>query len=86
MTGRRALYVNRGYTTRIEGIPARESEALLNFLYDHVQNPMFQCRFTWSQHAIAIWDNRCGQHMAIWDYYPEVRSGYRIQVKGEKPV
>ena len=86
VTGRKALYVNRGYTTRIEGIPERESEALLAFLFDHVQSPMFQCRFTWSPHAIAIWDNRCGQHMAIWDYFPQVRSGYRIQVKGEKPV
>lgn len=86
VTGRKALYVNRGYTTRIEGIPERESEALLAFLFDHVQSPMFQCRFTWSPHAIAVWDNRCGQHMAIWDYFPQVRSGYRIQVKGEMPV
>ncbi|WP_260929642.1 TauD/TfdA dioxygenase family protein [Novosphingobium sp. 9] len=86
VTGRKALYVNRGYTTRIEGLPVRESEALLSFLYDHAQNPMFQCRFTWSPHAIAIWDNRCGQHMAIWDYFPQVRSGFRIQVKGEVPV
>jgi taurine dioxygenase len=86
VTGRKALYVNRSYTTRIDGIPERESDALLAFLFDHVQTPMFQCRFTWSPHAIAIWDNRCSQHMAIWDYFPQIRSGYRIQVKGEKPV
>jgi taurine dioxygenase len=86
ITGRKALYVNRGFTTQIDGVPERESEALLRFLFDHVQSPMFQCRFTWSPHAIAIWDNRCGQHMAIWDYFPEVRSGYRIQVKGETPA
>lgn len=86
VTGRKALYVNRGFTTRIEGVSERESEALLAFLFEHVQSPMFQCRFTWTPHAIAIWDNRCGQHMAIWDYFPQVRSGYRIQVKGERPV
>jgi taurine dioxygenase len=86
VTGRKALYVNRGFTMRIDGVSERESEALLSFLFEHVQSPMFQCRFTWSPHAIAIWDNRCGQHMAIWDYFPEVRSGYRIQVKGEKPA
>jgi len=86
VTGRKALYVNRGFTTRIDGVTERESEALLSFLFEHVQSPMFQCRFTWTPNAIAIWDNRCGQHMAIWDYFPQVRSGYRIQVKGEKPV
>ncbi|MFC0204636.1 TauD/TfdA dioxygenase family protein [Novosphingobium soli] len=86
VTGRKALYVNRSYTTHVEGLPERESAALLGFLFEHVQNPMFQCRFTWSPHAIAIWDNRCSQHMAIWDYFPQVRSGYRIQVKGETPV
>ncbi|KQM14744.1 TauD/TfdA dioxygenase family protein [Novosphingobium sp. Leaf2] len=86
VTGRKALYVNRGFTTRIDGVSERESEALLGFLFEHVQSPMFQCRFTWSPHAIAIWDNRCGQHMAIWDYFPQVRSGYRIQIKGETPV
>jgi len=86
VTGRKALYVNRGYTTKIDGLSEAESGALLRFLFEHVQNPMFQCRFTWSPHAVAIWDNRCSQHMAIWDYFPNVRSGYRIQVKGETPA
>jgi taurine dioxygenase len=86
VTGRKALYVNRSYTTRIEGLSERESETLLGFLNEHVQNPMFQCRFTWRKHSIAIWDNRCAQHMAIWDYFPQVRSGYRIQIKGEVPA
>jgi taurine dioxygenase len=86
VTGRKALYVNQGYTTRIEGLPDAESDALLAFLYVHVMNPMFQCRFTWEPHSIAMWDNRCNQHMAIWDYFPQIRSGFRIQVKGETPV
>ncbi len=85
MTGRKTIYVNRGFTTKIEGLPAHESTAILNFLFQHVQKPEFQCRFSWKPHSIAFWDNRCLQHSAIWDYFPNRRSGYRIQVCGEKP-
>lgn len=85
VTGRKCIYVNRGFTTHIEGIPAIESRALLTFLYEHVQHPMFQCRFRWQPHSIAFWDNRCAQHSAIWDYFPQVRSGFRVQILGEKP-
>ncbi len=86
VTGRKALYVNPGYTTKIDGMAEAESDALLRFLYEHIKDPRFQCRFTWSPHATAIWDNRCSQHVAIWDYFPQVRSGFRIQVKGERPA
>jgi taurine dioxygenase len=85
VTGKKCIYVNRGFTTHIEGIPAIESRAILNYLYEHVQHPMFQCRFRWQQHSIAFWDNRCAQHSAIWDYFPQRRSGYRVQILGEKP-
>jgi taurine dioxygenase len=25
------------------------------------------------------------QHIAMWDYFPQVRSGFRVTVKGDKP-
>lgn len=86
VTGRKSLYIGRGYTTVIEGLPAGESRALLEYLFEHVQHPQFQCRFRWQPHSIAFWDNRCTQHVASWDYFPQVRSGFRIQVLGDKPV
>jgi taurine dioxygenase len=86
VTGKKALYVSKGYTTRIEDIPKEESAALLAFLFQHVQRPEFQCRFSWRPHSIAFWDNRSCQHSAIWDYFPNTRSGYRIQILGDKPV
>ena len=85
MTGRKTLYVNEGFTTQIEGLPRAESAALLNYLFRHVQHPQFQCRFKWRPHSIAFWDNRSVQHSAIWDYFPATRSGYRIQVSGDRP-
>jgi len=84
-TGRKSIYVNKGFTTYIEGIPRPESDALLAYLFDHVKQPLFQCRFTWGAHSIAFWDNRCAQHSAIWDYFPQVRSGFRVQILGDVP-
>jgi len=86
VTGKKALYVNRGFTRHIIGIPRDESDAILAYLYQHVENPLFQCRFRWSENAIAFWDNRCTQHRAMWDYWPHTRAGTRVTVKGERPV
>lgn len=85
-TGRKGLFVNRAFTTRIRGIPLDESDAILAYLYDHLANPLFQCRFRWQPNSIAFWDNRCAQHRAMWDYWPHTRSGARVTVKGERPV
>src|SRR5664279_3186700 len=86
VTGKKALYVNRGFTRHIIGIPRDESDAMLGYLYQHAENPLFQCRFRWSENAIAFWDNRCTQHRAMWDYWPHTRSGTRVTVKGERPM
>ena len=86
VTGRKGLFVNRSYTTRINGVSKEESDAVLSYLYAHCMNPNFQVRFRWRPHSVAFWDNRCTQHMAVWDYHPQVRSGYRVTVKGEKPA
>ena len=85
VTGRKALFVNAGFTRYIEGISRRESTALLNMLFEHVKNPTFHCRFRWQPLSLAMWDNRCVQHMAVWDYYPDTRSGLRVTIKGDKP-
>ena len=84
-TGRKLLYVNRGQTTLINELPREESDALLQFLFQHIECPEWQMRFHWRENSIAFWDNRCTQHRAIWDYWPNVRSGYRIQIKGTQP-
>jgi len=86
VSGRKSIFVNEMFTTRIVGLARDESEAVLAFLFRHVQRTEFQCRFRWAPHSIAFWDNRCTQHMAIWDYFPHTRSGYRVTVRGERPV
>ncbi len=86
VTGRRALFINRGFTRRILGLPADESDAVLRTLCDHAENPLWQCRFRWRANSVAFWDNRCTQHRAMWDYWPATRSGLRVTVAGEKPL
>ncbi|MEM8766072.1 MAG: TauD/TfdA family dioxygenase [Pseudomonadota bacterium] len=84
-SGRRSLYVNPSFTTRIEGLASDESRALLDYLYRHQQRPEFQVRFHWTPNAIAFWDNRATQHFALWDYWPEERKGHRVTIAGERP-
>jgi taurine dioxygenase len=85
VTGKKALYVNRGFTKRLLGVPRDESEGILRYLFEHMANPLFQCRFRWRENSIAFWDNRCVQHRAMWDYWPHTRSGNRVTVAGDKP-
>ena len=85
VTGRKALYVNSMFTAHLVGLPKDESDAILGFLFRHVMRSDFHCRFRWTPIAVAVWDNRVTQHLAVWDYYPHVRSGYRVTIKGERP-
>jgi taurine dioxygenase len=85
VSGRKALYVNSGFTTRIVQLERPESDALLQFLYRHVETPEFHCRFRWRVNSVAFWDNRCMQHHAMWDYYPQRRHGHRVTVRGDRP-
>jgi len=86
VTKRQALFVNATFTTRINELPAEESRAVLAFLYEHAARPEFQVRFRWRPNSVAFWDNRSAQHMALWDYFPETRSGHRVTIKGDRPV
>ncbi|MGZ0176482.1 MAG: TauD/TfdA dioxygenase family protein [Acidimicrobiales bacterium] len=85
-TGRNALYVNSGFTARIQDLTRNESDALLAMLFDHIiQGLSFQIRVRWEPDTVVFWDNRIVQHHAAWDYYPEIRHGYRATSIGEVP-
>lgn len=84
-TGRKAIYVNAGFTQHIVGMEKAESDALLAHLYAQAAIPEYQCRFRWSKNAIAFWDNRASQHYAASDYYPALRRMERVTVVGDRP-
>ena len=86
VSGRKALFVNRTFTTRIVELARHESDAVLQMVLGHIERPEFQCRFQWHPGSVAFWDNRCAQHHAMWDYYPHRRRGLRVTIKGDVPV
>jgi taurine dioxygenase len=85
-TGRKGLFVNRSFTSHIEGLNRSESDTILSFLFTHLETPEFQVRFRWSKGAVAFWDNRFTQHYAVSDYFPHHRRVRRATILGDKPV
>jgi taurine dioxygenase len=85
-TGKKTIYVNSTFTVRINELTQAESDAVLELLFAHVARPEFQCRFKWQRHSVAFWDNRAVQHYAVWDYYPAVRTGQRVTIRGDRPL
>jgi taurine dioxygenase len=85
VTGRRSLYVNVAFTTRIKGLSPEESTQLLRYLYKQATVPERQCRFRWEPNSFALWDNRCVQHYAVSDYFPQRRVMERVTIVGDRP-
>ena len=81
-TGAEILYVNPGHTVGIEGMEHDQAFALLHRLYEHAQQPDFQCRFKWRPGSVAIWDNRLTWHLAENDYQGQRRLMHRITIAG----
>lgn len=80
-TGRKFLYVNSAFTARIVQLTKDESDAVLNFLFRHVEKSLaFQVRIHWEPNSLLFWDNWATQHHAVWDYFPYERWGERASV------
>ncbi|KZO95843.1 taurine catabolism dioxygenase [Calocera viscosa TUFC12733] len=85
ITGFKALYVNRSFTTRVLELTKEESDHQLEYLFRHIaENHDLQVRYRWAQNDVAIWDNRAVFHTATNDYGGD-RQGNRVVGVGEKP-
>ena len=85
VTGKKGLFVNASFTTRIMELTAAESESLLSYLAVHVAKPEFTVRWKWKPYDLAFWDNRLTQHYATADYMPHRRVMHRATILGDKP-
>jgi alpha-ketoglutarate-dependent sulfate ester dioxygenase len=87
-TGERALYVSPGFLKQIVGLAPRESQVLLELLWEHVTRPEFTVRFKWEPGSIAFWDNRTTAHLAPTDIFDLDfdRQLYRTTLVGDVPV
>jgi taurine dioxygenase len=86
LSGRKALFVNKVFSSRINELSQGESDALLAFLVTYSVQPEFVCRWRWTEGDVAIWDNHYVQHYAIADYRPHARKIHRIEIVGEPLV
>ena len=85
VSGRKALFVNEGFTTRINELEPTESEAILKMLFAHATRPEFTIRWRWQENDVAMWDNRVTQHYAVDDYRPQRRVMHRATILGDVP-
>lgn len=80
-SGKPVLFVNRSFTSHIEGMPTWESQMILNGLYEFIMgNARLQCRVSWTENTLVMWDNRSVQHQAIRDYVGYSRYGERVSL------
>ncbi|MBT3793166.1 MAG: hypothetical protein HOF95_09130 [Rhodospirillales bacterium] len=81
-TGRKCLFVNPTYASKIDGWTEAESKPFLEMLYAHATRPENTTRFSWEDGSIAFWDNRTAMHYAINDYQGQYRMLHRVVVAG----
>ncbi len=85
-TGRKALFINRRFTIKVDGMDPDEGENLLLDLISHAENPDFSYRHTWAKGELVLWDNRCTMHIARGGV-PEgqIRTMQRVTITGDRP-
>ena len=87
LTGRKVLYANPGYAMRINGLPEKESEETLQFLFEHQTKPEYRYSFDWHVGDVLMWEDIGTIHNAIPNYGPnEHRLIKRCQVMATKFV
>lgn len=85
VSGRKSLFVNEGFTTKINELSEAESEAILKLLFAHSIRPEYTIRWRWQENDVAFWDNRVTQHYAVDDYRPNRRVMHRATILGDAP-
>jgi taurine dioxygenase len=85
-SGRRSIFVNPSFTTRIDGVEEKESDRLLALLFDRIRVHEYQVRFGWTPNAVVLWDNRSTQLYPIADYWPHDREIERVTIVGDAPM
>lgn len=86
VTGKKVIFVNPQFTLYIKGMAEDESRMILDMLYRKTLIHEYQYRHRWEANMLVFWDNRCVQHSALHDYYPQRRLMERVTVGGTRPV
>ncbi|MGE0797653.1 MAG: TauD/TfdA dioxygenase family protein [Lautropia sp.] len=84
-TGRKAIFVNEHFTTRILGVPEGESSDLLDALFAHSVRPEHLYRHRWQARDMVFWDNRSVMHLATGCPIEQPRTLHRTTIEGDAP-
>jgi len=87
-TGRKALFINPGFTVRILDLPEAESDALKEELFAHCLQGRFCYRYRWRTGDLLTWDNAVTMHCATVTELPPGtrRTMWRTVIGGDAPV
>jgi alpha-ketoglutarate-dependent taurine dioxygenase len=87
-TGERLLFVSPSFLKSVVGLSPRESEQVLELLWEQLVRPEYTVRFKWRSGDVAMWDNRATAHLAPTDIFESDhdRQLYRITLVGDIPV
>ena len=85
-TGRKAIFFGGGFMRAVLGLTSAESDAVLEFLRRHIEQPVFHARWRWSPGDLAIWDERATVHRGLSDHFPREREVRRCVIDGDRPV
>lgn len=84
-TGRKALYINEGFTVGIVGLPDEEGKALLEELNTHSTQSELVYAHKWKAGDLVFWDNRCTMHRATEYDSSYTRAMHRTTIRGDAP-
>ena len=84
-THRNTLFLGRRHSAYVNGLSLGDSEALLDELWAHIEQPRFCYEHVWSVGDVVIWDNRATLHKRDAFDSTERRVLYAAQVEGHKP-
>ena len=85
LTGRKVLYCNPGYAVRINELPQKESDEMLEYLFEHQLKPQYLYTSRWEEGDVLVWEDIGTIHNAVADYGPgEHRLVKRCQVMANR--
>jgi taurine dioxygenase len=85
LTGRKVLYANPGYSVRINELAEKESDRMLEFLFEHQLKRKYIYTSHWEERDVLVWEDIGTIHNAVADYGPdEQRFVKRCQVMANR--
>jgi len=85
ITRKLAIYVNWTHTDSIEGLSPRESDAILEKIYEHSTSPQYVHSHSYRQGDLIVWDNASTLHTPTVTEPQYARTMHRMVLRGEKP-